>query len=465
MNSIKRFMYQTRRGAALIIAIVFVLIFSALAVSIAAMSGTNVQIASNQHKANLAFCAAQSGLEIMRYGFTNSTVPGTNSDAAKMQEVQSLLQSRFDAAGVTNIPISAVVPNTIAIGTVTLDTTTGQNFRAILQPEDCNKLRVTITGSCGDARKQLIVDYNMIPNVLNSKGVFGYGVATKGTMDMTGNATIDDVNITVKAGVYIEGGTASDAFSSAHNTSVAGDVSIADPYATVSVGGKVGGVQGGAGHVHIGAPEVDFPPPNPKHFLQYATGQVISGTQSFGQGNTFTNAIIKAGSTVTFASNTTIKGVLYIEQPSIVHFSGKATITGIIAGDGIENGHNGTSSLKFSGQVVSNDVSTLPDSYGAIKQETGTLICAPGFRLEFTGQDLNIGGAIAGNGISFSGQAGGMVKNSIINYSKDPDSMTMVGQGTLTFNRSDCSKPAAGFDPQPPDEKLVFVPNSYSESL
>ena len=56
-----------RRGAVLIISLIFVLIFSALAVSMATMSGTNVQLASNQHKANSALSAAQSGIECGKY--------------------------------------------------------------------------------------------------------------------------------------------------------------------------------------------------------------------------------------------------------------------------------------------------------------------------------------------------------------------------------------------------------------
>ena len=56
-----------RRGAVLIVSMIFVLIFSALAVSMATMSNTNVQLASNQHKANSALSAAQSGIECGKY--------------------------------------------------------------------------------------------------------------------------------------------------------------------------------------------------------------------------------------------------------------------------------------------------------------------------------------------------------------------------------------------------------------
>ena len=56
-----------RRGAVLIVSMIFVLIFSALAVSMATMSSTNVQLASNQHEANSALSVAQSGIECGKY--------------------------------------------------------------------------------------------------------------------------------------------------------------------------------------------------------------------------------------------------------------------------------------------------------------------------------------------------------------------------------------------------------------
>jgi Tfp pilus assembly protein PilX len=59
-----------RRGAALILSMIFVLIFSALAVSMATISGANAQLASNQHKINSALYAAASALECGKYIMT-----------------------------------------------------------------------------------------------------------------------------------------------------------------------------------------------------------------------------------------------------------------------------------------------------------------------------------------------------------------------------------------------------------
>jgi len=58
------------RARVLVIAMVFMLVFSALAVSLAAMSGTNVQLTSNHHKINAALASAQSGQDVMRFWFS-----------------------------------------------------------------------------------------------------------------------------------------------------------------------------------------------------------------------------------------------------------------------------------------------------------------------------------------------------------------------------------------------------------
>ncbi len=136
-----------------------------------------------------------------------------------------------------------------------------------------------------------------------------------------------------------------------------------------------------------------------------------------------------------------------------------AVVNGIIAGDGSLDSVN--SSLKFAGQVTSHDVSTLEGSqYDAIKTQTGTFIVAPGFSLEFSGQNLDMAGAIAGSGVKLTGQAVGLIDGSLINYSSEP--MTMSGKSTLKFNRSGRDKVPAGFIP---DKRLIFAPSSYSESL
>lgn len=66
------------KGATLLLSMIFVLVFSALAMSLATLSGANIQVASNQRKANTALYAAQSGLECAKYLVKTVSLAQTN---------------------------------------------------------------------------------------------------------------------------------------------------------------------------------------------------------------------------------------------------------------------------------------------------------------------------------------------------------------------------------------------------
>lgn len=97
---------------------IFILIFSALAVSIASLSDTNVQIADNQHKANGAKACAESGLEIIRLWLNNVSIPGDTAPSQIFTQVAE--RFGFAVGGISGITTSydtssVIVPN------VTLD--------------------------------------------------------------------------------------------------------------------------------------------------------------------------------------------------------------------------------------------------------------------------------------------------------------------------------------------------------
>jgi Tfp pilus assembly protein PilX len=77
MEPIKKLFCRRHRGAAFIISMVFVVVFSALAVSMATLSGTNVQIAENERKGDCARACAESGVEIIRFWLNRFSVAGS----------------------------------------------------------------------------------------------------------------------------------------------------------------------------------------------------------------------------------------------------------------------------------------------------------------------------------------------------------------------------------------------------
>ena len=141
-------------------------------------------------------------------------------------------------------------------------------------------------------------------------------------------------------------------------------------------------------------------------------------------------------------------------------FTGDSTITGIIVGNGDIEDDSGTNQIHFTGGMESYPVSDLPDEsqFAGIREESGTFVLAPGFDLSFGGNFNTFPGVIAGNGITFCGNAGGTINGSILNYSDEP--MNLTGNNDLFFNSSGTAVVPAGFVPE---IGLEYVPSSYLE--
>ena len=124
---------------------------------------------------------------------------------------------------------------------VTLNLQSKQYYSAVITQTDATTLQLDITGKCDTISRTIRTNF-CFDETGNS--VFDFGVATKGPLDMTGQAEIDGVNtvdIAIEASVYIEGldGSLGDSFSITNKASVAGNVSIADPSGSYTVGKKL----------------------------------------------------------------------------------------------------------------------------------------------------------------------------------------------------------------------------------
>lgn len=457
MKLIKKIVY--RKGAALIISMIFVLIFSALAVSMATMSGTNLQLAENQRNANRAHACAESGVDILRFWLGHIYMPGTIQPEDRFSYVANFLQTDLAENGISNIPI-AIYANHISIGAgedpVVLYSSPAQYFSAEIQTtSNIDILQMDVIGSASAVQRTIRVNYNF---GTRAHTVFDYGVATKGALNLHGNIDMSGANVELDAGVYIESEDAN-ALEIIGNSSIAGDVIITNPDATVNLQGGQASIGGETGqdaidnHVTVGAPTTEFPVPEPNYFRHYVEN-------TYDPNNVlpaYDNVIIPAGTNPSFGT-VTFRGVVFIEAPNIVAFTGNTTITGIIVGNGDLSDNSGTNQICFTGTVDSYPVTDLPEEFGELRDETGTFLMAPGFSVSFGGNFETLNGAIAANGIEFYGDAGGTIDGSVLNYSNEP--MTLSGNSDLFFNRSGTDQMPAGFGPE---IILYYVPSSYSE--
>lgn len=261
-----------------------------------------------------------------------------------------------------------------------------------------------------------------------SASVFEYCIATKGPLSLMGNIELGGCSVSVEGSVYIESENSDEALSIIGNSQIAGDVKITNPDGVVTLQGGQAMIGGETGpdaidnHVVIGVPPIEFPVPNPNYFERYVQNTFDPLVDDTSVEATYENIRIPAGTNPVFSGNITLRGVVYIETPNNVTFTGSVEITGIFVGDGDVDDHSGTNTIEFLGNVDSYPVTDLGDEpqFVDLKEETGIFLMVPGFKTSFGGTFGTLNGAIASNGIEFFGNAGGTIAGSVLNYSDTP---------------------------------------------
>ncbi len=468
MNSYKGRNKEFRDGAVLIIAVIFVAIFSSLGLAILTMSSNNVQMANNHYKANRALESAQSGLEVMRYWLGRVAMPGTVTPADRFTTMTGLVSTDLQSAGISTTSAYDIDNETLQavnLASTTINSQAGQSFSASIQKTaDLDVIQLTITGGDDSISRTISVNCRFETREHN---VFDYGVATRGPLTMLGNIAMNGTNVQTDADVYIESNNQNQALSIIGNSQIGGNVTITNPDGYVTLQGGQAGIGGETGeaaldNVSIVDEPVEFPTPLTDYFEQYVQNTFDPAIHDTTSDNTFENIRIPGGTNPTFSGSTTLNGIIFIESPNIVTFTGNVDITGIIVGDGDMNDNSGANQIIFLGNVSSAPVTDLPETeqFDGMREETGTFLMAPGFSASFGGSFDTLNGAIAANGINFFGNAGGTINGSILNYSDTP--MMLGGNSDLFFNRSGSAEVPAGFGPE---LILNYISSSYSEVL
>ena len=196
----KKSEWLNRRGAVLIISMIFVLIFSALAVSMATLSGTNVQLASNQHKVNSALSAAQSGLECSRF-ILATYEPIVTSDGQQVTQSQAdatwaALCSHIQAKQIGGQAVANANSFTDGIGSGEQIVTpqinfgaTNASFRVRFYRYDADPYTIWMQSIGIDGPITRRVAINVA--VQKDTSVLQYAVASKSRVIITGDSTIE----------------------------------------------------------------------------------------------------------------------------------------------------------------------------------------------------------------------------------------------------------------------------------
>ncbi|MBN1796624.1 MAG: pilus assembly PilX N-terminal domain-containing protein [Sedimentisphaerales bacterium] len=193
---------KRHKGAALIIAMVFVLLFASLAVSLVSLTGTNAQIASNQHKVNSALYAAQSGLDCAKKIVSTVALDSTMFNTVTQAEADRAwddfcfhLQTEYldgqsvpDATSFTDAYGSGEEIITGAINFGSADTSFRLRFYRYTSGPNSDPF--TIKAQAIGASGQVIRKIGLDMKIQKDASVLQYAVASRGRMWLTGDSTI-----------------------------------------------------------------------------------------------------------------------------------------------------------------------------------------------------------------------------------------------------------------------------------
>ncbi len=342
---------QCRKGMALLVAMIFLAIFSALGVAVLNMSTANIQVANNHRQINRTLESALSGLEITRYWLNGLNVAGNDLEA-----VRDALTSRISSSGFANVVASLddpFSPTALSVSSVAVNSQANLSFTSVITQIDSDTLLLGITGTDGNISRHVNVNFDFAPT---AGRIFDYGLATRGPLQMTGNVQIQVINSSSANSVFIESLSNDEALEMIGTAQIQGDVSIVNPNAYVGLGSNCqsGGETGQDAvdnHVTFRADAVEFPTPDPTQFERFATNIVDSSVSTNGN-KSFENIRIIADTDPVFNGNIDITGVVYIESPNHVVFGGTTTIIGVVIAEGDLDAPDSQDLLDFSGTLL-----------------------------------------------------------------------------------------------------------------
>ncbi len=451
---------RQRRGSTIILTMVFLALFATLAVAFSAASNMNLQQAKNYQGAHLSQLATESGTAYMLSALRGMSIPAGEAEDDLLTAVANRLAADMD--GTANLGTGEITfdGTTVRTPMIPIDAS-GQSFQAAITEELDGSLTLDIQGHWGNCSRG--VRLSIVP-AQGSWGVFDYGIASKSKIVMTGNAKVLGVNDPKEADVLSATYSDPEAVRLAGNCDIDGDISTSNPASFVtlignpSIGGETS-MAAMAAHIHTGIGDVEFPEIDPSVFEPYAMNIINSSSQVTGN-KTFENIRIKAGTNPTFGGNITIKGVVFIEQPNVVRFTGNLNLTGVIVTEDAGDDAFEDNFIQFTGNMSCQGVEALPDlpQFAELRTKPGSMLLAPGFGVKFTGNFNTVNGTMAADQFKFTGNAGGTVAGSIICYS-DSD-FTLTGNSTMKIDRSQYGRVPPGFESS---YELVADATSYRE--
>ena len=445
----KNLRHRRQAGVALIMALLFLCIFGALAVALVTSADLGLQMSGNHRQVMDARLAAESGLDFFACLLRTTAI----ADASTGQSILDSLAADWadKLNGSANLQATAVGydGSTLVVPPIAFDGDKRFNAEVTVSAGKVLLLRVNgqVPTGAGQIKRSLTIEME-----LASRGAFEYGMYSKGPivigagLNYVGASSPDEASMLSAAGgeaISVDSGY------------IAGDVGVCDAGATVAIGATVGG------RIIFGA---DPPAPtiDGSIFVPFATNIVDAGTDI--SGGTFTNIRIAAGTNPTFNNSVAILGVMYIEAPNVVMFNNNATITGVIVSEDAGPGADPADHyVYFKNNLSASGLDELPHTsqFAGLHELAGPALLLPGFTLEFKNNFGTISGTIAAQEMILKNNLEAIVYGSIIILGDG--GLTFKNNSSITVDRSKYSGLSPGIVPTGP-EKLTLRPSSYTEN-
>jgi hypothetical protein len=405
-----------------VIAMLYLTLFSTLAVGYYAATSVSNEVAHNDQEISKAMFAAESGLDFMRYQLSTVVIPGSAKQSDLLQHVYDGLSAQMDGTGNLGTATIGFSGGAIQVpaGNGTIKLADGSQFSATVTSVGAD-VRVQVAGRFNSTQvsRHVQLDFRLAQN---NSPIFDYGLATRGRITMTGASFVKGATDAKRGSIL----STWDATATAINISTAiisGEVSLTNSGGAVTGSGTIGGTNVPAKWpIHKGIGQPEFPSVDTSAFAQYLVGKetVITGSTDAAY---LKNIRIKKNANPNFSGGPTIEGVIYIEAPNKVLFSGGAHITGVIVVDNPDEATS-TNSITIEKGGTLNGPENLSESFGELRNLTGAAILAPNFGLVMTGGSATVGGTTIVKSLLLSGGSGGTFNGSLI----------LTGNSTLSMS-------------------------------
>jgi hypothetical protein len=464
-----RAQFSRARGFSAMLSMIFVVLFSTLAVGFYAATTTSTQISSNDQRAGLAQLASESGMDVMRYQLAQIKIPPGTPSSVIMDTLYTQLSANMNGTRNMSGETVGYVSNCIYIPANTshflpLDTS-GQSKYAITITTWGSDIVVKSTGSYGafssssaptnSASRAITMDFTTKSVPTDS---FDFAVASKGQVVISKGTISAATGASPGIAAIMSDSTGAGAINISGGT-VGGDLNILSGASVNVTGGNVGGTSNTAlirtQHTHV-VGEPDFPVVDTSVYLPYATNTYVAGVA------VQQNIVIPPNTNPQFGGGDNVQGIMYIKSPNTVTFRGNFKLQGFIV---FENaGSPAVNTLDFRGNV-SQTALPAAATFDQLRAVSGVAMLAPTAAVSMSGSaDSNVKGSLIVGTFSWSGAANLYVDNgTIMALSPGANAAVFNGSKSVLFTATgEKNQPSAGLSYP---SYFAPKPSTYQEIL